>query len=134
MKLLAVVAIGVIALIGSPVLAETYPSIGKECGTVKDNADQLWHFFKKAEHSADIAADKAGPLLDEQFSFLKYIPDSRKSYEQLSEELKQIKEKRARLEERLEILRAKIKEHRRDSTELIRELSYHAQIYSAFCK
>ena len=63
MRLLAVVAIGMVALFGSLVLAQTYSSIGNECGIVKEGADQLWYCFKKERCLWTISSNKQQPLL-----------------------------------------------------------------------
>ena len=119
MKLLAVVAIGVVALFGSPVLTQTYSSIGNECGIVKESADRLWYWFKEERRLSTISSNKQEPLLREREKALFVLKDP---------------EKTAELDKQLEAERATTTKHYKEALKRIREISHFAQVYSAFCK
>ena len=104
MKLLAVVAIGVIACLGTPVLAKKYRSIENDCGIIKHRVDRAWYWWKDYLHFRDKASDE---LFDSK------LPPHSKRFKELDSEIDHYNEKL-------------------DYT--IRKIAHFAQVYSTFCK
>ena len=112
MKLLAVAAIGVTALIGSPTTGAADPvteavmkeSLRKQCGAFLEDAVSSWRGVQLFRHAAKDVRDKMGKAA---------IPEQTSDVVNFSEELETL--------ERLQSAKLEI-------------MANYAQIYAAFCK
>ena len=105
MKLLAVVAIGVIALIGAPTTgAAKSLLLTKSCGAFLKNAEATWRTAESIQERAQEVGDKLGKAAQSGRS---------NDFDKFSEEWGRLA---------------------RENNELLEIIANYAQIYAAFCK